>query len=150
MRSTSPPQPPRRPAASEWLGATQLMLSLHLVCGWLPPAVIDHVAAMLDVQPRAVQDHFRDAAREIRRRRPWWPTFEQLRAVADADDFPAAFRTLLGSGVHAPYPCVEAALWEAPELLLGGLQARERARRDPSRPCPLCPDQSHATRSEAA
>lgn len=150
MRTALMPQPPRRPSAAEWLGATQLMLSLHVVHGWLPPSVVDHVAALLGVQSRAVQDHFRDVARDLRRRRPWWPTFAQLRAVADAADFPAAFRRLLELGVRAPYASVEAELWEAPELLLGELHDRERARRDPTRPCPLCPVGFHVRRAEAA
>jgi hypothetical protein len=136
------PAPRERPNW-KWVGATHLLLSMQTVYGWLPPSILDHMAATLGVGVRAVQDHFRDAVRGIAQSRPAWLLPMHLVAVQECPDFLSAWRVLLALDVHAPYASVERALWEAPELLLGGLQARELARRDPSQPCPLCDGRSH-------
>lgn len=139
-----------RPEGWEWTGAIHVLLSLQAVCGWLPPSLVAHMASSLGVGPRAIQDHFRDAVRELMHKRPTWLLASHLSAIRDSEDFPMAYARLLGLGLYAPYACVEAALWEAPELLLGGLQQRERARRDPLQPCPLCNAACHPSADVAA
>lgn len=134
---------PRRPAPWQWQGAMLILSSLHVTLGWVPPSVIVHTAALLGVEAKTVVAHWRAEVRQVQRRRPCWLTGPALQAVADRPDFPSAYRRLLELRVRAPYASVEAALWEGPEFVLGDLQTRERARRDPSQPCPLCRTADH-------
>jgi hypothetical protein len=143
---------PERPANWVWVAATTTLLHLQVSLGWVPPQALAHVASVLGVKPAAVRDHFRDRVNSRLLTRPWQPTRHQLRAISDCADYPHAYRGLLRLGVRTPYSTFDRSLTGASRLLVGGLQAREQARRDPNAPCPICANGAiaHTERKEAA